>query len=105
MIISCCSLFKKKKTRRYLFVALEEMTEMPVRFPLNAGTALLPEVEKQKKWASPLSYVRKIHLAPLASCPGSCGMVYVFSRQHCYFAVKTQHGVAHPPLARHCCQS
>lgn len=51
---------------------------MPVRFSVNAGTALLPEVVKQTKWVSPFSSVRKIHLAPLANCPGNRGTLCVF---------------------------
>lgn len=51
---------------------------LPVRFSLDAGTALLPEVVKQTKCVSPLSSVRKIHLPPLANCPGNRGTVCVF---------------------------
>ena len=62
----------------WFHLTLNEMRERLLEFSLNAGTALLPEVVKQTKWVSPLSSVRKIHLAPLASCPCNRGTVCVF---------------------------
>lgn len=62
----------------YFLLTLDEMAECLLDFFLNAGTALLPKVVNQTKWVSPLYYVRKIHLASLASCPSYRGTVCVF---------------------------
>lgn len=62
----------------YFVLTLTEKGNCLLDFSLNAGTDLLPKVVKQTKWVSPLSSVRKIHLAPLAICPGNRGTVCVF---------------------------
>lgn len=48
----------------------------------------------------------KIHLPPLARCPGNRGLCFSFFETALLFRCEnSQHGVAHPPLARHCCHS
>lgn len=68
-------LFKKK---HHLITLLHESNgSLSVRFTLNAGISLLPEVAKHTEWVS-LFYVNEIHLAPLACCPGTRGSICVF---------------------------
>lgn len=60
----------------------ESNGSLSVRFTLNAGISLLPEVAEHTKRASLFfSFffnVHEIHLAPLACCPGTRGLICVF---------------------------
>lgn len=92
---------KKEKRREKRFLTLNEMGD----FALNAGTAFLLEVAKQTMWVSPLSSVRKFIWLLWQDARVIVARSVFFTTALLFCCENSQHGVAHPPLARHCCQS